>query len=140
MTDPNTNARYVDLGGGKIGELISHQVQFFYDPTTQRARVIFNGHVYLQTGEVWRKVGEDNDILEVDVSNLLAMRPVQTELRDPVTGIDLSDVSIAGFQYIMKAAYDLFVNQRAIQRQMLAQETETLNDAPLNPKAPVVQD
>lgn len=116
--NPTGNARFIDLGEGLLGEMMTHQIQLFYDPTTEKVRVIFNGYIYILTGNVYRKVGDENDILHVDLAEMMGLTPVPPNtLVDPVTGTDLSKVSVAGVVLIIKAAYDYFYNRRAQQRQ-----------------------
>jgi len=113
-----TNARFIALGNGLVGEMLTHQIQLFYDPTTEEVRAIFNGYVYLFTGDQFRRVGDENDILHVELKDLMGLTPVPPNtLKDPVTGADLSKISVAGVVMIIKAAYDYFFNQRALQRQ-----------------------
>lgn len=113
-----TDARFIQLGDGLIGEMMTHQIQLFYDPTTEEVRAIFNGYVYLFTGNQFRRVGDENDILHVELKGMMGMTPVPPgTLTDPVTGADLSKISVAGVVMIIKAAYSYFFNQRALQRQ-----------------------
>lgn len=107
------NARMVDLGGGLFAEMMADQSQLFFDPTTENVRAIFNGQPYLKTGDVYRRVGDKNDILHVDLKDLMALRPAP--FRDPITGADMSNVTVAGVMLIMKAAYDYFYNKRAME-------------------------
>lgn len=107
-----TSARFRDLGNGITGELMADQVQLFYDPTTQQARVIFNGNEYIDVGvQNYLAIGTMHDALEVDLSDKMAN--CYGGGTDPVTGIDLSQVSVAGLMIILKVAYDVFVNERA---------------------------
>lgn len=114
MSNP-PNSRFVDLGGGMSAELISDQIQIFYDPTTQACRAIFNGHQYIKPAAVYLKVGDKNDMLHVQLDNRMLDRvvPAGLGILDPVTGIDLSQVSIAGMVILHKFAYDKFHNERA---------------------------
>lgn len=109
------NSRFLDLGGGIRAEMVAHQVQLFYDPTTSGARAIFNGYPYILTGETWRRVGDVNDILHVDLKDLMLLRPAEG-MRDPVTGADLSNITVAGVLTIFKGAYNLFHNRRAAEQ------------------------
>lgn len=116
--DTATNARFIPLGDGLVGEMMTHQIQFFYDPSTEEVRAIFNGYIYLWTGGQFRRVGDENDILHVELKDLMGLTPVPPgTLVDPVTRQDLSKISVAGVILIIKAAYNYFFNQRALQRQ-----------------------
>ena len=110
---PATNSRFKDMGGGHIAETIAHQVQIFYDPTTQQARVNFNAAPYILMGDTYRRIGLEQEILEQDLSNLLHLRLIPEGIKDPVTGFDLSQVSLFGVHLIHKFAFDFFHNVKA---------------------------
>jgi hypothetical protein len=112
MSNPQ-NARLVDLGGGNIAQMIAHQVQMFWDPTTQSARVVFNAVPYMLMGDRWQRIGIEQDMLEQDLSNLLHLQPVPAGTIDPLTGTDLSKISLAGVIMLHRAAFDFFYNVRA---------------------------
>ena len=107
------NARFVDMGGGNIAEFISFQIQMGYNPTTQDVRVVFNGAPYILMGTTYQKIGEKQDILEANLTGLEAMRLIPQGVKDPVTGWDMSGLSIAGLVLAHKMAYDYFFNLRA---------------------------
>lgn len=109
----NPNSRFKDMGGGNIAELISHQVQLFWDPSKQEARVLFNGAYYMKMGDKFLQIGVNQDILEQSLANLLHLRLVTAGQLDPVTGADLSQISLAGMVIVHKYAYDFFHNVRA---------------------------
>ncbi len=107
------NARFVDMGGGHIAEYISHSIQIHWEPTEQKARVVFNGAPYILMGTKWNRIGLEQNILEQDLSNLLHLRLIPPGYQDPVTGADLSQISLAGMVLIIKGAYDFFFNVKA---------------------------
>lgn len=113
MTDKPNNSRFVDMGGGYIAEFIADQEQLFYNPTTQKARVIFNGAPYILMGNQYQRIGTTTDRLEQDLSNLMQMCLVPQGYLDPVTGADLSKISLMGILVYNKVAYDFFHNVRA---------------------------
>lgn len=144
MSDPTPaqNARFIDAGGGTIAEMMSNQVQFFYDPTTGQANAIFNGKPYLSLGDKYVALDQNPDILQVDFSTKITHCYGQhvAPLVDPVTGADLTKVSVAGVMMLMKAAYDEEFNQRAayIAAQLAAAEAlaavlNTINGAVVSP-------
>ncbi|QVD49369.1 hypothetical protein LUCX_299 [Xanthomonas phage vB_XciM_LucasX] len=112
MSNTN-NARFVDMGGGNIAEMISHQVQVFWNPTLQSARVVFNGAPYMLMGTKYIKIGESTDMLEQDLTGILHLKLIPPGTIDPVTGADLSNISLAGVVLIHKGAYDFFYNVKA---------------------------
>lgn len=108
---PSTNSRFIDMGGGNIAEMISTQVQLFYNPTTQACRAIFNGSPYMLMGDTYQRIGETPpEPLLQDVTNIMPLCLVPAGIKDPVTGADLSQISLAGVMYIHKFAYDFFHN------------------------------
>ena len=111
MTDPATNPRFTDVGGGLSSELIANQVQLFYDPANNSARAIFNAMPYLQLGSTYQALGTQSDMLSVDFSS--RMTDCLGIGTDPVTGADLTQLSVAGFMLVLKAAYNTFVQERA---------------------------
>lgn len=113
MADKPNNSRFVDMGGGYIAEFIADQEQLFYNPTTQKARVIFNGAPYILMGDQYQRIGTTTDRLEQDLSNLMQMCLVPQGYLDPVTGADLSKISLMGILVYNKVAYDFFHNVRA---------------------------
>ncbi len=110
-----SNSRFTDIGGGLAAEMISDSVQIAYDPTTQKCRVIFTGHNYIRPADKYIPVGMGSDVLNVDLTPYMTKCPVPAEfgLIDPVTGLNLSQVSIAGMVYFIKFVYDMFHNMRA---------------------------
>lgn len=113
MSNKPENSRFVDMGGGNIAELISHQIQVFWDPTNQAARAVFNGAPYMLMGRKYQRIGMEQDVLEQELTHLMHLRMIPPGTLDPVTGIDLSQVSMAGIVTIHKGAYDFFHNVRA---------------------------
>lgn len=110
---PATNSRFRDMGGGHIAETIAHQVQVFYNPTTQTARVMFNAAPYIKMGETYQRIGMEQELLDQDLSSLLHLQLVPAGTIDPITGFDLSRVSMLGISIIHKMAFDFFHNVRA---------------------------
>ena len=110
-----TNSRFTDLGSGLVAEMVSDNVQIMYDPSTQGCRVIFTGHNYIKPGSKYLPVGTGSDLLDVDLSPYLLTCPVPESfgLIDPVTGLNLSKVSLLGVVYYIKFVYDFFHNKRA---------------------------
>lgn len=116
MSDPTPaeNARFVDIGGGTIAEMMSNQVQFFYDPTTGEARAHFNGRSYLPVGSKYIEIGSNTDLLQIQFNDpTLCYGADDPTLADPVTGADLSKISVAGVMVLIKKAYDKEYNARA---------------------------
>lgn len=109
--NPSNNSRFVDMGGGHIAEMIATQVQVFYNPTNQACRVVFNGAPYILMGTTYQRIGEaPPEPLHQELTNIMPLRVVPAGVRDPVTGADLSQVSLAGAVIIHKFAYDFFHN------------------------------
>ena len=107
------NSRFKDLGNGSVVETIATQTQLFYDPTTQQARAIFNGATFLDVNGQYVSVGQDIDILRVDFADKMTDRIAVDGDVDPITGADLTQITIAGAMLLIKRAYDHFHNARA---------------------------
>lgn len=112
------NSRFEQLSENLVTELISFQTQLFYDPTTQGCRVIFNGAPYMRitkpSGEnAYVRVGESTDLLHVDLGPKMTNIVGRNGDVDPVSGADLSQISVYGVLILMKRAYDNMHNERA---------------------------
>lgn len=104
-------ARFTDLGAGMTSEMIGTNIQITYDPATQAASVNFTGKPYVQINGVYHSIGSNSQSVGANLSDKLAA--TYGSGTDPVTGADLSKVSIAGLMVIIKAAYNEFCNERA---------------------------
>ena len=111
MSTPNS--RFKLLGPGILTEVIAHQTQLMYDPSAQRIEALFTGSPYLKVEERYVPIGNEMDLLRVDLTPRMMERPAKPGDLDPVTGVDLSNVSIVGVSIILKRAYDNFHNERA---------------------------
>lgn len=115
-TTPTTNARLVNIGGGIISEMISTQTQFNYDPKTGSGNAIFNGLPFIQLSSTYHSLNVPFDQLTVDLDNEITHcygADSGTPVMDPVTGVDLTKISVAGIMILMKLAYDYEYNKRA---------------------------
>lgn len=138
---PPPKARFTDLGGGTLAELMASQVQFFYDPTTQAARALFNGMPYLSIDGKYRGLVATGDIMEVDFTTQMARQyanEIPIAILDPVTGADLADVSVAGVMTLIKVAYDIEINAREVRRlaKLAVAQANALADTAVDSPAP----
>lgn len=118
MADPTPaeNARFTDVGGGTISEMMADQVQFFYNPTTGDARSIFNGLPFLNINNKYLSLNSNYDILQVSFNDKMLTcyaAGLASPALDPVTGVDLAGVSVAGVMTLIKLVYDAEFNDRA---------------------------
>lgn len=118
MADPTPaeNSRFTDVGGGTITEMMADQVQLFYSPVTGEARSIFNGLPFLDINNKYMSLNANYDILQVDFNDKLAKcyaAGLASPVLDPVTGIDLAGVSVAGVMTLIKLVYDIEFNNRS---------------------------
>lgn len=125
------NSRFKHLGDGLITELVATGVSMFYDPTTQAARVHFQGKPFTRAGGKYHSVGDGNDVLEVDLAPLMATIPCKPGDVDPVTGAALDQISVTGVLGIFKRFYDTKHNERhqAILAAIAAAEEQARLDA-----------
>lgn len=114
-TDPSTNARFTDMGGNTVSEMMSADIHFFYNPTSGAARATFLGQPYLNIANNYHALVSTFDTLEVDFTNKMTTcyGEVLGTLTDPVTGADLTKISVAGIMMLFKTAYDQEYNARA---------------------------
>lgn len=114
-------------------ELWSVGVQINYDPTERKARVLFQAQGMTIVNGVPIVLPSVSDSLETDLGSQ-ATRCFGYGL-DPVTGADLSKVSIAGLDRIISCAFDTLHNERAFDR---AAALEAINNPPppVMPTAP----
>lgn len=113
-----SNSLIKTLGNGVQVELISQQTQLFYDPTTQQARVIFNGVpcmlVASEHGPAqYVQVGDEIELLHVDLADKFADQVAEPDDVDPVTNASLANISVAGIALLLKRAYRLYYNHNA---------------------------
>jgi hypothetical protein len=107
------NYRIADIAPTVVSERIGDSIGFTYDVLTQAAQFTFNSRPYIYVSgaplpiagtSTSALVQNVNEIQEVCFGNGLA---------DPVTQADLSKVSVAGLEIIVKAAFDTLYNQQA---------------------------
>lgn len=105
---------------GLEAELMAARIELRYDPTTQSAGAIFDGMLYAvnSAGEYTPFAGT-HDTLAVSFADQMARcyaGELGVPVGDPVTGADLSQVSVAGFMTLVKIAYNLEINAREAAR------------------------
>lgn len=113
----NTNSRFKLLGQGIMTEMIAHQTQLIYEPSTQKIEALFVGSPYLKIDDKYVPVGNEVDTLKVDLTSRMIEVPGKIGDRDPVTGVDLSNVSVAGIAVLLKRSYDNYHNERDAMRE-----------------------
>ena len=126
--DPATNARFTDLGDGTYSEMISDQVQLFYNPANESCRAMFNALPFIQLAGKYHTLGGAYDIMEVDFSDKMT-KCYGAGLTDPVTGGDLGQVSVGGVMLMIKAAMDTEYNARAEERAAAVARAEAMTAA-----------
>lgn len=99
-----TNSRVRELAPGVGAERIATETHIFYDPQTQGANIMFQGEEFLTIGgEVGAKL-DGREALSVELS-VIAGETFDAGT-DPVTGADLSQISVAGVANLIRAVYD----------------------------------
>jgi hypothetical protein len=129
VTD-STNARIRTIAPGVTGEMIAEQVHLFYDAATGSGYASFQAREVLYVNDVHQAPMGDFDILQVQLGDI-ATHPFGVGKVDPVTGVDLSGVSVAGVMTIIKEAYDALYNAR-----VAAAAAATAANPPAPPAAP----
>jgi uncharacterized membrane protein YgcG len=108
--NPATNSRFQLLANGQYSEFISNQVMLLWDPVTDNAAVQFNYLPYLNLAGSYYPMGDERKGLYKSLNTEMATM-LGAGLVDPVTGQDLSTVSVAGLAILVKAAFDFYYNQ-----------------------------
>lgn len=129
MTDTTQNPRTRSIAPGVSAEMIAEQTHMFYDPQTGGGYVSFQAREHLIVGtEVQQPLG-DFDILIAQIPDIMAIK-FGGGLRDPVTDVDLSNVSTAGVMVYIKAAYDQLYAARDAARKAAAAAAEAAAHEP----------
>jgi hypothetical protein len=98
-------------------ELWAVGVQINYNPAARTARVFFNAQAMTLMNGVAIPLPFLNDSLEVNLAEQKTRRFGYG--LDPVTGADLSQISIAGLDRIISCAFDTLHNERQLERDAL---------------------
>jgi citrate lyase gamma subunit len=109
MTD---NARIRTIAPDVTAEMIAEQVHLFYDPGTGGGYASFQAREVLYVNGQHQAPMGDFNILQVQLDAIVG-QCFGAGLVDPVTGADLSQVSVAGLSVLIKTAYDQLFNARA---------------------------
>lgn len=137
--DPATNSRYTLLPNGAYTELVAVETQIFYDPVTMDVRAFFNGVPFINLGD-YMQFGVERDHLEADFTNRMTERFFEGV--NPLTGNDLSSITLLDFLAYTKCVYDTLHNERADARaqaiadaEAAAAAAQTAADTAANPPA-----
>lgn len=108
-----TNSRFKTLANGLQSEILAEHTQLIWNPTTQAMAAVFNCRPYLIVGTEYMPYGDMFQHLRVELNEHFprCLAPVGTV--DPVTGADLSNISVAGIATLIKIAFDRFHNEDA---------------------------
>jgi len=115
LTAPVTiyNARIADLAPTVVTEQIADNIQFTYNPLTQAGAFAFTSRQFVYVnGQPQSLSGTSPHTLQVDASTVLTEK-FGVGLADPVTGMDLSNLSVAGVDVFIKNAFDILFNRKA---------------------------
>lgn len=114
QTNPpfNPNSRKFLYKDSVPVEMWAVSVSIIYDPTVRKAVVNFGGQGMTIVNGTPLVIPSITDNLHSDLSDM-ATRCFGYGL-DPVTGADLSQVSVAGLDRIISCAYDTLHNERAL--------------------------
>lgn len=98
-----TTNRIQTIAKGITKEMISLQTHIFYDPVIDRNFIAFQAQPCLyQTGKFMSPAG-DYEVLQRDMTSLA--NECLGQGVDPVTGADLSKISVDGLVSILKSAF-----------------------------------
>ena len=106
-----TNPRITVIADGVQTELIAEQTHLNYDPATGGGTVAFQYRPQLFVSEVAKGPAGDWSVLQLNIAEI-GPRCFGTGT-DPVTGADLSQISVTGVAAIAKAAFDIAFTEAA---------------------------
>lgn len=107
MTTTSTgNARITTDALGNRIERIATETHIFYNPADQSASIVFQGEQYLTSADGTTVVAkiEGREALPLSLADIAA--ETYDAGADPVTGADLTQISVAGIAQIIRAVYD----------------------------------
>lgn len=107
------NARLSDLASEVVQEQIGEQINFQYDAVSGNSLITFTSRPYLYISGVPKPLAGTGFDQLVKSADELMTRTFGTGLKDPVTGANLSQISVAGFALYLKNAFDVLYNERA---------------------------
>lgn len=99
-----TNTRIREITPGVGAERIATETHIFYDPQSQGANIVFQGEEFLTVGGAIGAKLDGRQALNVQLS-VIAAETFDAGI-DPVTGADLSQISVAGVANLIRAVYD----------------------------------
>lgn len=112
-----SNARLKDLAPTVVSEQIGNYITFRYDVTTGAAHISFSSQSFtFVKGQALPSASLLTDVLDLNFGNVQT-RCFGVGLKDPVTGIDLDGISGAGLMIVVKNAFDILYNERALANQ-----------------------
>jgi len=107
---PANNSRFTDLGGGHTSEMIAVDVHIRYDPNSQNSQVLFMGCPHVMLGDLYRRVGTEQEPIGLELAQFMTLQPLPPGTLDPVTGQDISGISMAGIGMVIKGVYNFAHN------------------------------
>lgn len=113
MSEP-TNARLREIAPGVIAERLATAIHLFWNPADDSCSIAFQTTEHLYVNDQWQPFsgGPGGEVLSVQLAQILARTFGEGQL-DPVTGVELDEVSAAGVMLIIKRAFDVLYNERA---------------------------
>lgn len=112
-----TNSRFISLDNGVQVEALAEHIQLLWNPTTGSSTVIFNSRNYIKAHDKFTPFGDEVALLRVNLDGMRNRCLASAGMYDPFTGVDLSQVSIAGIEMLIKVTYDRLHNEDAAARQ-----------------------
>lgn len=107
---PANNSRFKDLGGGHISEMISVDVHIRYDPNSENSHVLFMGSPHVMLGDLYRRIDSEQEAVGLELASIMNLQPLPPGTLDPITGQDISGISMAGIGMVIKGVYNFAHN------------------------------
>lgn len=126
MANTSSNARIVELDGNTEIVVFSPNIQIMYNPVTETASASFGCSNYLFAANSYHQIQSPPNGVFVDMAN--NMSTCYGNGADPVTGIDLSKVSVAGVMVLFQSAFDIEYNKKNIQTKLNSSDGPVANN------------
>lgn len=122
----NSNARYTTLDNGATLVTLAPMIQLTYQPGGNPGIASFNCVEYMATGNTFFQAQSNPRAVIVELEDALetCYGSQNAVLTDPVTGADLTKVSVAGLLSIFQSGFDTECNVQALQKQLKLANTE----------------
>lgn len=129
MATSNSNARLTHLENGTVLQTFSPIVTLTYSPNGIPGVASFSCTDYMVAGNNYYSVNSQPKTTIVNLKDSLSVcyGSQKSTLVDPVTGADLTQLSVAGLLLIFQVAFDAECNKQFLENQLKVSNTEMVS-------------